>query len=358
MKIAVISSTVFPIPLVNYGGLEQIVYYCAKGLAERGHQVTVFAPLGSIVPGCEIIQGLPPGFGEEQFYGGCLWKTPTGEDVRWPGYWPELLKFNDGGVIINHSWQCWPALLALEGRLKAPILWTLHAPVNTMLQSIQPETICSFVCISEDQKNHFEALFSPRKARTAYNGIDLDIYKPLDIPRTNRYLFLARFSSIKGADIALDACKKTDTEIDLIGDTTITGEPDYYQMCCNLADGTKRCIVGGVPRGEAVWYYSKSKALLHPNVRFREPFGLAPVEAQACGLPVIAWSYGAMPETVKPGETGFLVNSQQEIENLIVSNAIDNIDRKRCREWASQFSIGRMVSRYEELCKEALDKRW
>ena len=49
---------------------------------------------------------------------------------------------------------------------------------------------------------------------------------------------------------------------------------------------------------------------------YREPFGLAPVEAQLCGMPVIAWDNGAMRETIKHGETGFLVKTQQEMEDL------------------------------------------
>ena len=82
---------------------------------------------------------------------------------------------------------------------------------------------------------------------------------------------------------------------------------------------------------------------------------MAPVEAQLCGMPVIAWKNGAMPETVKHGETGFIVNSQNEIENLIRSDAVSTLKSSNCREWASQFSYERMVSRYEELCLEAID---
>jgi glycosyltransferase involved in cell wall biosynthesis len=93
--------------------------------------------------------------------------------------------------------------------------------------------------------------------------------------------------------------------------------------------------------------------MLHLTKLYREPFGLAPVEAMACGCPVIAWDRGAMRETIKHGETGFVVRSMEEVVELIRSGAVHSIKRERCREWAQQFSVSNMVARVEELCVEA-----
>lgn len=359
MKICVISSTIFPVPLENYGGLEQIAYLCAKGLAQRGHQVTLIAPQGSSCPGVEIIQCLPPRYPEELAYGGCGYKNAHGQDVQWSGYWSKLLEFNDGGVILDHSWETWCAGLKQEGRLKAPILKVLHAPVNTMLAQAPPDHV-SCVCISDDQRNHFEALFSPKKARTCHNGIDTEFYRPLQTKRTDRFLFLARFSSIKGPDLAIEACLKAGVGLDLIGDTSITNEPQLFHKCKEMADGKQIRIIGSVPRGETVWWYSQAHALLHPNMRFREPFGLAPVEAMSCGCPLIAFNYGAMRETVRHTETGWLVEDMDQLVKVI-SYAKDHISddmRKNCQEWAKNFNLDSMVTQYELLCQEALQKAW
>jgi glycosyltransferase involved in cell wall biosynthesis len=113
--------------------------------------------------------------------------------------------------------------------------------------------------------------------------------------------------------------------------------------------------IGHQDRGECVNWFNSNKALLHPNLNFREPFGLAPVEAQLCGMPVIAWDNGAMRETIKHGETGFLVKTQNEMEDLIRSDAVSKIKSSNCIEWARQFSYENMVNRYEELCHEAID---
>ncbi len=99
--------------------------------------------------------------------------------------------------------------------------------------------------------------------------------------------------------------------------------------------------------------------MVHPNKFFREPLGLAPIEAMACGCPVIAWRNGAMRETVKEGRSGYLVDSMNSLIWVIKAVAMDPFymggDRKTCMDWAKQFSVEKMVSRYEELAIEALD---
>jgi glycosyltransferase involved in cell wall biosynthesis len=87
---------------------------------------------------------------------------------------------------------------------------------------------------------------------------------------------------------------------------------------------------------------------------FREPFGLAPVEAMACGCPVIAWRRGALKETIIHGKTGFLVDSVAEAVDLIKTKAVDRLDRHECRKNAERFGISNMIDRVEELCNEAL----
>lgn len=343
MKIAIVSTPIFAVPLAGYGGLEDVAYQSAKGLAAKGHDVTLIAPDGSSCPGVTIIPVGKPG--------------TVHESRAFEIYGNELPKFQ---VVIDHSWQKHSFLMKMQGALSAPILAVVHAPVNTMYQSLPNVEKPSFVCISQDQANHFDALHS-RQAKVCYNGIDLNVYKPIEgMKRTNRFLFLARFSSIKGPDIGIQACRATNSNLDLIGDTSITQEPEYYHQCASMCDGKQIRMIGPCKRGEAVWWYSQSFAMLHPNMRFREPLGLAPVEAMACGSPVLAWRFGAMKETVRHGETGFLCDSiiqmQGYIEELKAkSEHAMSVMRDNCRDWAKEFSVDKMVNRYEELCAEAIE---
>lgn len=340
MKVAVISTTIMTCPPPGYSGLEMIAWQVAKGLARRGHKVTLIAPIGSQPP-----EGV-------DLHGTTLWES---EKQAYSGYWSKLPQFD---VIIDHSWEKWSYILKAEGNLKAPILGVCHAPIGTMYGSPPPVALPCLVAISKDQASAInEHLGVP--ARVAYNGIDLDFYKPMKdaVRSTDRYLFLARMSKIKGPHIAVDIARKLRIPLDLVGDDKITGEPQYSQRLLELA---KPPITyhGGVSRDKSVEFFSKAKALLHPNKEFREPFGLAPIEAQACGCPVIAFDNGAMRETIKHGETGFLVSTEDEMAHLIKENAVASLKPKRCVEWAAQFSIKAMTDGYERLITEALDTGW
>ena len=144
-----------------------------------------------------------------------------------------------------------------------------------------------------------------------------------------------------------------------MGDDKITGEPDYAKECVERAGKIAGAIYhGGASREKCVEWFNGAKAMLHMNQLFREPFGLAPVEASLTGTPVIAFDNGAMRETIKHGETGFLVKTPEEVIELVKTDAVAKLKPKRCREWASQFSIENMVKRYEELCKEAIEGGW
>lgn len=336
MKICVVSTTVIVAPPPGYAGLEMISWLCAKGLARRGHKVLMVTPKGSTAPeGVELHET-------------TLWES---EKQAYSGYWQKLPGFD---VIIDHSWQKWSYILKAEGNLKAPILGVCHAPIDTMYNTPPPVVNPCLVAISKDQASAISGHLGV-PARVAYNGVDLDFYKPLaNMTHGDRYLFLARMSRIKGPHIAVDIARKLRIGLDLVGDDKITGEPGYAQRLIELA---RPPIVyhGGVARDRAVQFFNNAKALLHPNKHFREPFGLAPVEAQACGCPVIAFDNGAMRETIKHGETGFLVKSEAEMEDLVRTNAVASIDPKKCVEWATQFSVKNMIDAYENLAKEALE---
>lgn len=337
MNICVISTTIIQCPPPGYSGLEQLAWQQAVGLANKGYDVTLIAPQGSHVP--DNVK---------------LFETQLRESERsaYKKYWSMLPSYD---VIIDHSWEKWSYILKTEQKLASPILGVLHAPVHTMYNSPPPVDKPCLIAISQDQaqavRDHLKV-----DVRVSYNGVDPDFYKRTGVKRTNRYLFLARISTIKGPDIAVNVAKRTNCGLDIVGDDTLTGEPELgnniKQEC--ITNPNLRYI-GPQSRENCVHWFNSNKALLHPNMRFKEPFGLAPVEAQLCGMPVIAWDNGAMRETIKNGETGFLVNTEDELCDLIKSDAVSSISSGRCREWASQFSYSNMVNKYEELCKLAIE---
>lgn len=365
MKIAVISTPIFqmcpPTGTAGYSGLEALAWTTAKGLAEKGHEVLLIGPDGSTCSGARVLGIGPAG--------------QVNERQAYDKYRGELLGMD---CIVDHSWMKWSYQAKAEGITKAPVLGVLHAPCNTMysrwppaFDGLPPVQKACPVCISKDQAAHFEALHET-PARVAYNGVDPEVYKPIPgVKRTKRFLFLARFSTVKSPHLAIEACQKAGVGLDLVGDTSITNEPDYLERCRRMCDGEQIRMVGGVSRGDCVKWFSQAHCLIHPNRDFREPMGLAPVEAMMCGCPVIGWRRGALMETVqydknKSDWTGRLVSSEQELASAVGRMAVpppkdwigasqDVPNRERCREWAvSNFSVDKMVSRYASLCEEAV----
>ena len=85
-----------------------------------------------------------------------------------------------------------------------------------------------------------------------------------------------------------------------------------------------------------------------------EPFAITMIEAMACGTPVIATSYGAFPEVVVEGRTGFICRSMGEM--LASVQKIDRLDRRACRvHVAERFSVKRTADGYEAAYRRVLE---
>lgn len=97
-------------------------------------------------------------------------------------------------------------------------------------------------------------------------------------------------------------------------------------------------FTGYIPRKEAMAYISKAKAFVFMA---KEDFGIAPLEASACGTPVVAYGQGGARETVIDGVTGIFVEEQTS-ESLIEAIRLfeqQTFDAKRCAEHALAFSV-------------------
>ena len=88
-------------------------------------------------------------------------------------------------------------------------------------------------------------------------------------------------------------------------------------------------------------------ALLH-LIGFAEPFGLSVVEAMATGTPVIAFRLGSMPELIRDGRTGFLVDDVSQAVDAV--DHVDSLRRRDCRhDVEARFTAERMVGDYANL---------
>ncbi len=118
-------------------------------------------------------------------------------------------------------------------------------------------------------------------------------------------------------------------------------------------DGTAVEYLGSVGPDRRADVLGGALALLH-LISFDEPFGLSLVESMACGTPVVAFNRGSMPELIRHGVTGYIVD---DIESAIDAVAeIKSIDRSECRaDVEHRFTSTRMARDYVRVYEKILN---
>ena len=150
-----------------------------------------------------------------------------------------------------------------------------------------------------------------RESGLVYPPADTDFYTPADTPRENFYLMVSAFAPYKRLDLAVEACKALGREL------VIVGNGQDFKRISRLA-GPRTRLLGWQGNPTILDLMRRCKALLFPGF---EDFGIVPVEAQACGAPVIALGQGGATETIiPPGSasepTGWFFD-QAEVESLV-----------------------------------------
>jgi glycosyltransferase involved in cell wall biosynthesis len=111
---------------------------------------------------------------------------------------------------------------------------------------------------------------------------------------------------------------------------------------------------GEVSLDEKVDLLGNARATLFP-IAWEEPFGLVMIESMACGTPVIATRFGAVPEVIEPGRGGVIVD---DIRGMAAGIAeADRIDPLECRRYVEErFSAERMVRDYITAYETAVER--
>jgi glycosyltransferase involved in cell wall biosynthesis len=170
--------------------------------------------------------------------------------------------------------------------------------------------------------------------------IDVNRFTP-DEPDEDFYLVLSRLISYKQLDLAVEACKKLNRRLIVIGDG-----PDRKRL--EQLAGKQTEFLGRQPDEVVTKYASRCRALLFPG---EEDFGMVPLEINASGRPVIAYRAGGALETVVDGKTGMFFNEQtadsmaaaiEEFESRawnrqVMRNHAEKFDNKVFSERVSDF---------------------
>jgi glycosyltransferase involved in cell wall biosynthesis len=219
--------------------------------------------------------------------------------------------------------------------------------VHTHHVEMEPAVIAAYrrlpqlnlVLVSEHQAQAYEGC--PRLELIPH-GIETTSF-PFGGGGGDYLLFLGRMIEDKGPSEAIEIARKVGMPLVLAG----PAEDGFDDKVAPLIDGRQIKYVGRVEPPERDRLLAGAAALLYPLL-YPEPFGLVPIEAMACGTPVVAVGIGAVPELVEPGLTGFLSDSWEGLADL-VPRALE-LDRATIRARAMQrFDYSRMVDRHEAL---------
>jgi glycosyltransferase involved in cell wall biosynthesis len=310
-----------------------VIYELAEGLRGRGHDVTVYATGDSAVSA--HLKWLYP---EAQ------WPPNQFVDVNHATW--ALSQIVENSFDIVHT-NTAPALALTRLLPEIPMVYTLHHERVDVLSSFyQHFPHVRYVAISEDQRRREVPL---PNCTVIYHGLDPDRYEYTD--RHHSYVcFIGRLSRVKGPHIAIDAAVTAGREIRVAGEVHPVDGDFAIEALNKRFEHPSVVRLGGVGMRAKIELLRDAAALLAP-VLWNEPFGLALIESMLCGCPVIGFPKGSLPELIEPGVTGYLVNSQEEMVQLIRPDGeLDSFDRVRCRQRATErFGRDTMVQAYAQL---------
>ena len=157
-----------------------------------------------------------------------------------------------------------------------------------------------YVAISQHVASRIRRYYN-RHADVIYPPVDTGFFSPDDTVATENFLLIvSALAPYKRIDLAIEASRLSGTPLRIIGDG-----PERAALTALIeSTGADVQLLGSVSNEEVRDSYRRAAAVMLPG---EEDFGIAPVEAQACGTPVIALGRGGALETVIDGVTGVLV---------------------------------------------------
>lgn len=391
LRVAMIAPPWLTIPPSGYGGIEAVLDGLIEALVKLGITVELFTIKGTKVP---------KGVKLHTFY-----KSEQYKDIHRPFYdsLPILAAHTqfalnrimaDGkfDIIHDHTYFLGPQFLALATKLKGipPAIHTLHGPPFTneaMLAQGLPDNRDFWEQLGHNMGNLYMVGISDTLMETApkslkhailptvYNALDASQF-PFVKGKKDYFITLARFSRDKGQHIAVRLCAALGYRLRMAG--TVAGICTNRRLFLELANplssyrqtddfryysdeilplivrSRKITYVGNVVGKRKLTFISEAKALLFP-IDWEEPFGMAVIEALACGTPVVAMRRGAMAEIIQHGYNGFLADNEMEFAEYM--RRVDEINPEDCRQSVEEFfSAEAMAVAYIERYREAIHR--
>ena len=198
--------------------------------------------------------------------------------------------------------------------------------------------------------------FWNRDAAVVYPPVDTDRLSISDEAAGDYFVVFSRFVPYKRIDLAISACARLNKKLIVIGSGSQEKELKLLAASCKNADIK---FTGRISDSEVKAYLQKCRALIFCA---EEDFGIIPVEAQACGRPIIAFGKGGALETVVNEKTGVFFEEQsvgslvKAIEKFEKLDKENTFNPKKIREHAEKFSAENFRKNLSEQIRLTEDK--
>lgn len=198
-----------------------------------------------------------------------------------------------------------------------------------------------------------------------YFGIDRNSFKPLKKGKTSKFRigfvkhlidYYGIENLVKAVEIILK--KRQDVELHIYGEGPLRQSLTDYIESHNLNQNI--FLFGAKEHGQLPEIYNQFDVFAMPST-CQEAFGVAAIEAQACGIPVIASNTGGIPEAVQNGKSGILIEPGnidkivESLETLIYNETLRRQMSRNAVEWSKKFdwnkSVSAMIEAYKALLK-------
>jgi glycosyltransferase involved in cell wall biosynthesis len=342
LRVAQIAPLHESVPPKLYGGTERVVAYIAEELARRGHDVTLFAsgdstakvPLRAGFPEALRLKGLD--------YMGAAYHLRMLSEI-----YDHAERFD---VIHSHvDFLAFP----FSRLVSVPTVSTMHGrlDLDAFVPLYRSYTDLPLVSISNEQRRPIPFM---NWVGTVYHGLPRNLLR--FNPGPGSYLaFLGRISPEKRPDLAIEVARRAGVPLKIAAKVDLV-DRDYFDAVVKPLLSTPGVeFLGEINDSEKEDFLGGALALLF-TVDWPEPFGLAMIEAMACGTPVIARPCGSVPEVLRPGVTGLIASGTDDLVRAAAQ--IGKLSRQDCREvFEKRFTSEVMAANYERVYYRLIDER-